>query len=91
MGNGVFNPDEIEEMLNRLEKDGHPVGQKWAIYQSKDHTRQLARAMIKGLAHLKAQACDGAALVYDRIGKAPEPLDKTTVPAFMLRNTAKGE
>lgn len=89
MGATVWNPDEIIAILNRLEKDNNPVGQKWALY--KDPMRQLTRAMIKGLSHLKAQALEGEALAYDRVGKAPQPLDTTAVPAFMLRNTAKGE
>lgn len=92
MGATVWNPDEIIAILNRLEKDNHPVGQKWANYQDKgEPMRQLTRAMIKALSHLKAQAFEGEALAYDRVGKAPQPLDTTAVPAFMLRNTAKGE
>jgi hypothetical protein len=91
IGAAVWNPDEIISILDRLEKDGHPVGQKWAIYQNKDPMRQLARSMIKATIYMKEQTCEGEALVYERIGKPRPQLDRSTVPAFMLRNTAKGE
>lgn len=55
IGSGMDNPDELEQLLDRLELDNHPAGQKWAMYKAgtgggKD--RQLARAMAHAWAYI---------------------------------------
>jgi hypothetical protein len=90
LGAVVWNPDEIEAILERLEKDNHPVGQKWGIYKDKDPMRQLTRAMIKAANYLREQSLGDAVIPLVQVVNGGD-CEKDAPPAFMLRNRPKGE